>query len=521
MNTDTARMTRTDKLLLILVFLLCSCGPSRQIAQPPQPQLATLTILHWNDFHAQNIPFKVIVRDSIKKKDSVYYVGGTANLFGYIKKYKGTRNDVAVLNAGDDFQGTPISSITSGRSQIELMNIINPDVMTLGNHEFDYGVDNLENNLKLVRFPIINANLFDLRKGRNFLPPYLVKTYGKVKVGIIGLIAPDLPVLVKSEDIAGLQMLNHVQVVRKYVSELKKERVDLIVVLSHIGVEVDRALADSVADINVIVGGHSHTTLFKPIKRNRAVICQAGTRGRWLGKLDLVVDLSGDSVYNYQGTLVETVVGKVKPDSVTGVKVAELEKSVDKELSEVIGTLEVDWVRKFTRESNIGNWTADVMREFAQTDIAFMNSGTIRKDLDAGNITVRDIWEIFPFNNNFVTFQVGGKTLRGMLAWQTAGKGEFMQVSGMRYKYDSSRLFGHQVLSIEVGGQPLDDSRTYSIVTNNYVSGHLDDFFGLLEKEIGLTVLPKIDHDLFVEAVKKQGHISSQVEGRVVDVAKR
>ncbi len=514
-------MKKTPQLLLILALLLYSCGTSENFRQAQKPELAPLTILHWNDFHSRNVPFKIVIRDSIKKIDSVYYVGGTANFLGYIKHYKGDRRDVAVMNAGDDFQGTPISSITLGRSQIELMNIINPDVMTLGNHEFDYGVENLENDLSLARFPIINANIFDLRKGRSFLPPYLVKTYGKVKVGIIGLIAPDLPILVKTEDIVGLQMLNHAQVVRKYVSELKKENVDLIVVLSHIGVDVDRALADSVPEVNVIVGGHSHTALFKPIKRNRTVICQAGAQGRWLGKLDLVVDLSGDSVYSYEGQLIETVVGKVKPDSLADSKVNELEKMVDKELNEVIGTLENDWLRSMKVECNIGNWSADVMREFAQTDIAFMNSGTIRKDLYAGDISVRDIWEIFPFNNHFLTFRVTGKTLWKMIAWQAAEKGELMQVSGMRYTYDSSKPFGQQLLSIEVAGEPLDENRTYSIVTNNYVAGHIEDFFGIPQKEIEFTRLDKLDHDLFMEAARKQKNVSSRVEGRMVNVSKK
>ena len=514
--------TKVITLALILVFLLGSCSTGKETTQNPQPRLATLTILHWNDFHSQNVPLKIVVRDSLPtSRDSVYYVGGTATLLGYIRQFKGGRNDVAVLNAGDDFQGTPISSITNGRSQIELMNIISPDAVTLGNHEFDYGLENLETNLRLAVYPIINANIFDQRNGRNFLKPYLVKTFGKVKVGIIGLIAPDLPILTMRETLKGLEMLNHVQAVRKYVAELKKEPVDLIVVLSHIGIDVDKALADSVADINVIVGGHSHTPLFQPIKRNRAVICQAGTRGRWLGKLDLVVDLAGDSVYSYEGKLVETVVGKVKPDSVTAAKVTELENAVGKELGKVIGTLEVDWVRKDNEESNIGNWSADAMREFAQTDIAFLNSGSLRKDLYAGNITSRDIWEIHPFNNQFVTFKVSGKTLRDMIAWQAATKGEFMQVSGIRYTYDSSKPFGQQVLSIDLHGKVVDEGRMYSIVTNNYVGGHLHDFFGIPEKGIKLASLQKVDHDLFVDAVRKQGRVSSGVEGRIVDVARR
>jgi 2',3'-cyclic-nucleotide 2'-phosphodiesterase (5'-nucleotidase family) len=111
--------------------------------------------------------------------------------------------------------------------------------------------------------------------------------------------------------------------------------------------------------------------------------------------------------------------------------------------------------------------------------------------------------------------------LRDMIAWQAAGKGEFMQVSGIRYTYDSSKPHGQQVLSIEVDGKPIDDSRLYSIITNNYVGGHLHDFFGIPEKDIELTTIQKIDSELFVEAVQKQKRISSKVEGRITNVAKK
>ncbi|MGA9365023.1 MAG: bifunctional UDP-sugar hydrolase/5'-nucleotidase [Bacteroidota bacterium] len=511
----------TKSIVITACFFAYGFWIAEAPSQAPEPRLASLTILHWNDFHSQNVPFKVVIRDSIEGRDSVYYVGGTATLLGYIHQLKANREDVAVLNAGDDFQGTSISSITKGRSQIELMNIIDPDAMTLGNHEFDYGLQNLENDLSLAHFPILNANIFDERSGRNFQEPYLVKTFGNVRVGIIGLIAPDLPILTMRETLKGLRMLNHIQVTRKYIAELKKQQVNLIIVLSHIGVDADKALADSVPDIDVIVGGHSHTSLFQPIKRRHTIICQAGTRGRWIGELDLTVDLAGDSVFQYDGKLVETVVGKVTPDPIAAAKVNELESSVDKELNQVIGMLGVDWQAEYNHESNIGNWATDVMRAFAETDIGFANSGGFRKDLRAGDITVRDIWEIFPFNNDFVTFRVDGKMLRTMISWQADGKGELMQVSGLRYTFDSSKPAGQKVLSIEVNGNPVDNDKIYSVVTNNYVGGHLHDLFGIPERETEISRLDKIDHDLFVDAVKKQKHISSRVEGRIVDVAKQ
>jgi 2',3'-cyclic-nucleotide 2'-phosphodiesterase (5'-nucleotidase family) len=161
------------------------------------------------------------------------------------------------------------------------------------------------------------------------------------------------------------------------------------------------------------------------------------------------------------------------------------------------------------------------MREFCSTDIAFQNTHGIRKDLPAGNITIRDIWEINPFGNEFAVFKVDGATLRNMMEWQADRKGELMQISGMKYRFDSSKPSGSKIVSIEVGGQPVEDGRTYSIATNSYVAGHLYNLFGLPEKDVKVDNLSKVDRDVFVEAVKNQKTIRSLVEGRIIDVAQK
>jgi 2',3'-cyclic-nucleotide 2'-phosphodiesterase (5'-nucleotidase family) len=160
-------MKRRTSLLFFLVLVLYEFLFSQIIEK--------ILILHWNDFHSQNIPMRSICADT------PCYVGGTASLLGLINKFRKEQKNVLVLNAGDDFQGTPVSSLTKGRSQIELMNIINPDAMTLGNHEFDYGRESLEENLKIAKFEIVCANLWDKRKGKLFVKPYIIKKIGRAK----------------------------------------------------------------------------------------------------------------------------------------------------------------------------------------------------------------------------------------------------------------------------------------------------------------------------------------------------
>ncbi|MCX7761618.1 MAG: 5'-nucleotidase C-terminal domain-containing protein [Candidatus Kryptonium sp.] len=495
-----------------LIFLLVFTFSQILFSQ----NLEKVLILHWNDFHSQNIPMRSTCGDT------VCYVGGTANLLGFINKFRSEEKNVLVLNAGDDFLGTPISSITKGRSQIELMNIIKPDAMTLGNHEFDYGRDALEEALKIAKFKVLAANLWDKRKGKHFVEPYIVKKLGKAKIGVIGLITPDLFKLSLRENLKDLELLDLEKVVRQHINDLKnKEKVDLIIALTHIGVQGDSILATKFPEIKVIIGGHSHTVLREPKIVNGVIICQAGARGEYLGYLELLIDINGDSVYSYKGKLIRVIDGTIKPDKIAQKKVEELEKMVDKELGQVIGKLEVDWKRNFYGESNLGNWEADVMREFAKTDIAFQNSGGLRKDLPKGDIKVRDIWEINPFGNTIVVFEVDGRTLKKMMEWQASGKVELMQVSGIKVVFDSRKNIGERIVSIEVNGKPLDENKKYSIATNNWVAEHLYDLFGIPQNSVEIKNLGAVDRDIFIEAVKKQKVIRSEIEGRIINLAKQ
>lgn len=508
------------QLLLPLLFVVTACHP-----QQSSDRLVPLTILHWNDFHSYNVPYKVTVHDSLLKRDTTYFVGGTATLLGYINKFRQSEKHVAVFNAGDDYTGTPISALTHGRSQVELMNIIKPTAASLGNHEFDYGPESLKENLALAQQPVLCANVWDGKNKRFFATPSTVVNVGGIKLGLIGFVPPELPILVVWDMMQGLQMLNVDSVLTLKIAEFKRERVDLIVIISHMGIAHDTLVARKFGDVNVIVGGHDHSPFFAPIKKNRTVIVQAGSHGRWLGKLDLVVDVAGDSVYSYNGRLIETKVSDIIPDPVAAKKAEELESLVRGSMSEAIGELKTPWKRsrgESRAESNVGNWQADVMRSFARTDIAFQNNGGIRTDLPAGPITVGDVWRINPFGNQFVTFSVKGSMLKTMIEFQTRGSTrEFVQVSGLRYVFDSSKPPGQRLISVEVNGKPLEDNRVYTAVTNNYVSSNFEAHFEVSSHGLEFRALPQLDREVFIERIRKDKLISSTLDGRITDIAKK
>lgn len=503
-------------LLVLIAFLTTSlCA---------QHHLVPLTILHWNDFHSYNTPYNVTVYDSLARKDTTYLVGGSATLLGYINYYRLTEQNVVTFFGGDDFTGTPISPLTKGRSQIELMNIINPTAVTLGNHEFDYGSNTLAEHLKIAAYPVLCANVWDERENRYFVSPSTVINVGGIRLGVIGLTPPELPILVVRDNLPGLRMLDIDSVLAVQIAAMKQENVDLILLVSHMGIGHDTTVAQKFRDINVIIGGHDHLPLFTPVRKNRAVIVQAGSYGRWLGKLDVLVDVAGDSVYSYTGKLVETRVDGVTPDPIAARKVEEFEALVGAEMKEVIGELKTPWRRSRgdgNMDSNIGNWQADVMREYAKADVAFQNNGGIRADLPAGPITVGDIMRISPFGNHFVTFTVQGATLRAMVEFQTrVNPREFVQVSGLRYRFDSSKPAGQRLVSIEVNGNRLEDDRTYRIVTNNYVFSNLEAHFGILANQVHPENLPLLDREVFIERIRKDKVIASYVDGRIRDIAK-
>jgi len=493
------------------------------VGMQAQERFVPLTVLHWNDFHARNVPYSVTVKDSVAQRDTTYRIGGTATLLGYINKFRATSERVLVLNGGDDFQGSPISAITKGRSQIDLMNIIQPDAMVLGNHEFDYGSRSLLEHLSHATFPVVSSNLWDKSRAKQYVPPAIVRRFKEMNVGILGLSPPDLESLVVRDSIRDIQMLPIDSVVVIALAQFKKDSVDLIVVLSHMGSNNDERLAKRFPSLDVIVGGHDHRPIRTPLRVGRTLIVQAGSYGRYLGKLDLVVDTRGDSVFCYNGQLIEMRVSDITPDPIVLKKVEELENRTGKEMREVIGELATPWTTAGygkRAESNIGNWQADVIRSYTKSDAAFQNAGGIRDNLKAGPITVGDMWRIAPFGNTFVQLSISGVVLREMIENHLAGrldeKGHF---SGLRIVFDSRKPKGNKLLEISIGNQPLDDNRTYTFATNNYVVSNLMTHFGAASDKFEYTYFPDLDRDVFIAQIRKEKRISSTVDGRMRDVA--
>ncbi|HEY3251734.1 MAG TPA: 5'-nucleotidase C-terminal domain-containing protein, partial [Ignavibacteria bacterium] len=285
-------------------------------------------------------------------------------------------------------------------------------------------------------------------------------------------------------------------------------------------------------DVDIIVGGHTHNPLFKPERRNGVVIVQAGSYARWLGKLDLKVDIDKDTITSAFGRLIETVMDSSILDLAAAQKVNKMIEQYMPELNKIIGRLEADWKASFSEESNLGQFEADMFRQKTGADIAFINGGGLRKNLAKGDILVGDIWEINPFGNEVQTFTVSGKTLRQMIKnniklrlekEKTGERLDILETSGLTYSYDSKKaLEGSDdfIVSFNLGRSEIQDDVTYAIATNNYVISQFKKFFGEVDEKIEPKETGWIDRDLIIEAVKEQKVIKSVLEKRIVDVSK-
>ncbi|MBM4157266.1 MAG: bifunctional metallophosphatase/5'-nucleotidase [Ignavibacteria bacterium] len=500
--------------LIISAFLFCfyTTAFSQQTEN-----IRDITILHWNDFHSANMPSMVSRKNKDTDEKTYYIAGGTSMMLGLIKLNKDYKT--LVLNAGDDFQGSPVSNLTRGKSQMVLLNLFNLDAFTIGNHEFDYGYGALDSALKTVNFNYLACNFKNNKNNELIGKPYIIKYINGIKAGIIGLSIDDLMELTIPDNVSEITILNMDSVITENIGILKEEGCDLIVVLSHNGIDTDEEIAKKYyGDIDIIIGGHTHTALFKPKIVNGVIICQAGAYGRWLGKLDLKVDIDKDTISSFNGFLIETKFDSTVYDRDAQEIVEEMEMDVDKKLSLKIGMVTEDWDKQ-----SIGQWQADALAKKMNTEMAFLNSGGIRKEILKGDITLKQMWEVNPFGNTIVKISVDGKTLKEMIDYNLRNKktDDRIILSGIKIYYKSRKIEqGTDFIdSIIVNNDLLDINKSYTISTNNYMANQLKKFFGDIPTEINEINTNFIDRDIFIEAIKSAGIIEPTYEQRIIDLS--
>jgi 5'-nucleotidase / UDP-sugar diphosphatase len=468
----------------------------------------TITILHTNDMHAGFLPHEALW----KKENPKPLIGGFSELsflVDSIRKCKPT----LLLDAGDVMTGNPITEYeykgASGGALFEMMNKIGYDAWCFGNHDLDISQENLKSLAKIAKFPAVSANLVD---DHNRLPltnkKYVIIKRNGIRIGIIGIISQSLYSLVNQNNLKGLKVLSPIGTAQKLIKEIDP-KTDLIIALTHEGVDDDSVLAANVMGLDLIVGGHSHTRLTQPKVVNGVIILQAGSNCENLGEAELTIE--NDRVVKYEGGLIPIWIREDRPENDLTKFVDIFKQKIEKDYSEVIAELKSDWKRG-EGESNIGDFVTDAQREAVRADVAFMNNHGMRKDLPAGPITRMDIFEILPFRNVLTTFQLSGKQLKSIVEFYIRKKPP-IQTSGITCQWKGDRKGEIEISNLEINGKPIEENKMYICTVNDYLAGEAKRHIGLEPSQIiylNMTLYNEVE-----KAVRATKVIDSKIENRI------
>ena len=490
-------------------------GPHRK-GSPPQ-RTVEVQILGLNETHGQLLPLK---RDG-------RLAGGAAVLAAYLEAEERENPRTLVLDSGDFMQGPAISSYFEGESTVEVYNEIGVDAAAVGNHEFDWGPQTFRERIAQAQFPFLAVNVIDETTGTapEGVQPYVVENLRGVKVGIIGVANPDTKNVTLPAATEGLTFLDLDQTadaVNEAVAALRDRKVETIVVTAHQGLEseTDGALAELVRalspEVDLVLGGHIPLEFDTVI--NGIPVVQPYGKTQGYADVTLTVDRATKDVVAVATDLEPTWVDGVVPAAGTQAIVDRYQAQLDQALGGTVGQATTSILRGATRgvESEMGNFVTDAMRTYLDgVDIAFANAGGLRADIDAGPITLQEVYAVLPFNNTLVTMDLTGAQVVQVLEEGAASQYGTVQVSGLRWSYDAGAPFGQRVTSVTLAdGTSIDLGATYRIATNNFLASGGDQFRTLTQGantvDTGINLV-----DTVVRYLSQSSPVDPQVEGRL------
>jgi 2',3'-cyclic-nucleotide 2'-phosphodiesterase / 3'-nucleotidase / 5'-nucleotidase len=489
-----------------------------------------LQLLGINDFHGQ-----------LDTYNSKINAGGVDYLAAYLKEREATNPNTLMLHAGDAVgASSPVSALLQDEPTIKILNELGFDAGTVGNHEFDEGVEEM---LRLIDggshpkteakygefegadFPYVAANLVYKESRENVLDPYTIIDVNGIPVGVIGVALSDTPSIVIPSAVTDVEFTDETEAINRYTEELKAKGVDTIVVLAHNpsfskpdGSEAGEELveiAQNVDDeVDVLLGGHNHA--YTNTKVDGKIVVQSYSSGTAFSDVDLLINPVTKDVMVGKSEIVTTYRDQIQPDAEIKAMLDSYVADVAPILNEVIGSTP-SYISRDTSaagESAMGNLVADAMRAQTGTDFAFMNSGGVRADIDAGPITWKEAFTVQPFGNDLVKMNVTGEVIKTLLEQQWGSKVRIMPISGLKVSYDDSRAAGDRIVSITKNdGTAVEMDQTYSITVNNYMAGG-GDGYAILATITDKTI-DVVDLDALVNYIKEKDVVNPQIEGRV------
>jgi 5'-nucleotidase len=484
-------------------------------------KLVPLTILHSNDMHGDFLA-------EARAGDGAL-IGGLSLLSGYISDVRASEPNVLYVIAGDMLQGSIIDSEYRGASTIEIMNYLAPDVVTLGNHEFDYGLPHMLFLERVANFPIVNANLYIKKYNKRMMQPYHIARIGGLDVLFIGIITEKVMAGIATDtQVASFITLEDAAAeVGHITNAYKHDDIDLTVLLTHIGYDSDVELAKMLLPewgVDLIIGGHSHTVLEQPTLVNGVLIAQAGVGTDQIGRFDLQVDDDTNGIAEYRWQLVHIDEHIAAPDEALDLFIDSFKTEVDRKYSTVVTKLATRLAHPLREvETPLGNLVADAMAEGVWTDLMLQGSGAIRFKELGPLVTLGDLLSCFPFDEAVTRYTVTGAQLRRIFSHimrpeNRAGEGECYQVNrGVRAVYcDSTRTLDE----LQVRGEPVGDDDTYTMGLTAYHEKNAAAFLGVSAEELRATgphkVVSTSMRDVLDDYLRHHQNLSATVEGRLV-----
>lgn len=487
-------MKKMTAFLGLAVACLCSTAFAADFSN--------LVIVHTNDSHGYD------------RRDKG--INGMATVSALKKDFQQQGKNVILLDAGDAIQDNNLVNISEGKTAIQFMNAAKYDAMALGNHEFDYGADVTQKRIKEAKFPVMSANIYVDATGKPFTPKTrTILKRGDVKIGVFGLTTPSTVTTSNPLSVRGLTFLSQedlYKAAQREVDALKKDGVDLVVAVGHLGSKPDVAgdrsddVLEHVKGIDIFIDGHDHTVKNRYV--NGALLAETGAHLENIGVILYKDGKWQEDLYPYgRFTKEDPAVKKI---------VDKAQTAIDKKLSTVVGntTVELNGARDpgvRTEETNLGDLIADAFLWQAQQavalkgitiDGAIQNGGTIRSSIDAGKITENDVLRVMPYHNYLQYVTLKGAVLLEVLEAATCTTpqaiGAFPQVAGITYTVDTTKPYaegsqyphstyyapakpGSRVTITTVGGKAFDPEATYCLAMPDYLTYGGDTYYALTD----------------------------------------
>jgi len=517
-----------------------------------------LTVLHTNDLHSRFDQVTANGAECLSNQNRECF-GGVARLKYQVDALREKYPNSVFLNAGDFFQGTVWYSMFKWRVVANLTSSLGYDASCLGNHEFDDGVADLEafSNAIEDSYPLLACNIDVTQepglKGK--IKPYIIKTVGRQKIAIIGYVTPDTKDLSNTGNVV---LKDEILSIRKVVKEVRQKGVNIIIALGHSGYDKDLEIAKRVEGLDVVIGGHTNTFLWKgelpsfiPRKhirvadyptvvnsgregREKSLVVQTNGYGRYLGALHVTFDQNGNPLEWHGNPILLN--DSVLRDEQLQTLVDKYGKNVASKMDTVVGHSDayIDGGRPKCRieECSFGNFVTDAMASEMGVDIAFINSGAIKGSFDParrnGTITMHDIHTAMPWGNTIDVVTITGHTLKLVLEHSVKRyktndpdpSGRFLQVSGLTLTYDISKPVGHRLVSGYTGHgdslMAIQDEAYYQISMPSYLAKGGDNFKMIPDQTISYKNTGFLDNDLLVKYLRKKNPLKLPVANRIV-----